>query len=117
MNLGIDVLLKDHLKLIQGKRVGLLANAASVSAGGRHTLDRLAGEGGGKVTALFGPEHGFGTKAQDMEAVETHTDPATKLPVYSLYGSDLDSLKPTPEMLGDRLQPVLRPVQIGRAHV
>ena len=101
MFLGIDMLLKEKLGLIKGKRVGLLAHAASVDAKGRHILDRLAKEGDAKITALFGPEHGFATKAQDMEVVDTHMDSVSGLPVYSLYGTDLDSLKPTPEMLKD----------------
>ena len=100
MRLGIDLLLNERRGLIDGKRLGLLAHAASVDASRAHTLDRLASGSGAKVTALFGPEHGFATKAQDMESVETHTDPTTKLPIYSLYGRDINSLKPMPEMLG-----------------
>ncbi len=101
MLLGIDILLTKKLSLIKGKRVGLLAHAASLNAEGRHTLDRLANDAGTRITALFGPEHGFATKAQDMEPVETHEDAQGKLPVYSLYGGDLDSLKPSPAMLED----------------
>jgi uncharacterized protein YbbC (DUF1343 family) len=99
MLLGIDILLGKRRELLQGKRVGLLANAASLTSAGVHALDELAKDKSMKITALFGPEHGFATRAQDMEAVASHDDPASGLPVYSLYGSDLDSLKPTPEML------------------
>ncbi|MBN1282806.1 MAG: DUF1343 domain-containing protein [Proteobacteria bacterium] len=99
MLLGIEALIKDRPELIEGKRAGLLAHAASVDAAGRHTLDRLANDGGATIAALFGPEHGFATKAEDMEAVESHAYAASNVPVHSLYGKDLDSLKPTPEML------------------
>lgn len=99
MLLGIDILLGKRRDLLKGKRVGLLANAASVAGTGQHALDALAADGSIEVTALFGPEHGFATRAQDMEPVASHDDPASGLPVYSLYGTDLDSLKPTPEML------------------
>lgn len=99
MLLGIDILLGKRRDLLKGKRVGLLANAASVTSAGVHALDELAKDKSVKITALFGPEHGFATRAQDMEPVESHDDPASGLPVYSLYGRDLDSLKPTPRMI------------------
>jgi uncharacterized protein YbbC (DUF1343 family) len=96
--LGIDILIGKRRDLLEGKRVGFLANAASRTSTGVHALDELAKDKSVKITALFGPEHGFATRAQDMEPVESHDDPAG-LPVHSLYGKDLDSLKPTPEML------------------
>lgn len=101
MRLGIDVLLDEERDLLKGKRVGILAHAASVDADGLHTVDRIANRGGGEVVALFGPEHGIATKAEDMEPVESRDDPANDIPVHSLYGKTLDSLKPTPEMLRD----------------
>lgn len=97
--MGIDILLGKRRDALKGKRVGLLANAASVTSKGLHTLDALAADKSFEIKALFGPEHGFATRAQDMEPVKSHDDPSSGLPVYSLYGGDLDSLKPTPEML------------------
>ena len=99
MLLGIDRLLCEKRDLLAGKRVGLLANAASITSAGVHVLDELAKDKSVKITALFGPEHGFATKAEDMEPVENHKDPASGLEIYSLYGANLDSLKPTPGML------------------
>ncbi len=99
MLLGIDTLLGKRRDLIGGKRVGLLANAASITGAGGHTLDALAADKSFDIKALFGPEHGFATRAQDMEPVASHDDPASGLPVFSLYGKDLDSLKPTPQMI------------------
>lgn len=99
MHLGIDLLLSKHQHLIAGKRVGLLAGAASITSTGQHALDALAKKTSARIAALFGPEHGFAGKAQDMEPVETLTDPISGLPVFSLYGQTLDSLKPTPKML------------------
>ncbi len=101
MHLGIDILLEKQRDLIKNRRVGLLANAASVISSGMHTLDALAQDKSVKITALFGPEHGFSTKVQDMEAVETRQDPLSNIPIYSLYGHTLDSLKPTRDMLND----------------
>lgn len=99
MRLGSDILIDERSDLLKGKRIGVLAHAASVNGGGLHTVDRIARQGSGTVVALFGPEHGLATRAEDMEPVESHTDPASGLPVISLYGKTLDSLKPTQEML------------------
>lgn len=99
MEFGIDILLSRRRELLKGKHIGVLAHAASVNAVGEHTVDRIARSGLGTVVALFGPEHGIATNAQDMEPVNSHTDHARGLPVYSLYGATLDSLKPTAEML------------------
>lgn len=99
MKLGIAILLEKKMELLKGKRIGILAHAASVDAKGAHTIDRIVGSRLGKVRALFGPEHGLTTHAQDMESVDTAADPNTGVPIYSLYGSTLDSLKPTQEML------------------
>jgi uncharacterized protein YbbC (DUF1343 family) len=102
MQLGIDILLAEHRDLLKGQRVGVLAHAASVNARGAHTVDRLARDGDVRVTALFGPEHGIATAAQDMEAVASVHDPRSGIPIYSLYGNTLESLMPTQEML-DRI--------------
>lgn len=99
MRLGIDILLNEYRGLLAGKRIGILAHAASVDHAGRHAIDRIAREGGGKIVALFGPEHGIATRAEDMEPVESRIDQASGIPIISLYGSELDSLKPTKEML------------------
>jgi len=42
---------------LKGKRIGLLAHAASVTADGRHAVDVLRGLGV-DVRRLFAPEHG-----------------------------------------------------------
>ncbi len=94
--LGNDVLLREHLSEIQGKRLGLVANTASVTGDlvplhfVLHKHPRLA------LTALFSPEHGFGAAVQDALPVPDAKDPATNLPVYSLYGK---AKAPTPKRL------------------
>lgn len=99
MMLGIDILLRDRRELLQEKRIGLLVHAASVNGDGEHTIDRIARSGCGRIAALFGPEHGISTTAQDMEPVHSHVDPTSGVPVYSLYGATLDSLRPTQDMM------------------
>jgi len=98
---GLDVLLQDCEtagKILKGKRIGLLANAASVTAGFRPAPRALL-DAGFDVRVLFGPEHGFWGAAQDMEAVSSGEP--SRLPVVSLYGSTLEELSPRPEHLAD----------------
>jgi len=101
MKLGIEKLVSDERKLLKNKRIGLLAHQASIDASGSHTVDLLADDLELNLVALFGPEHGIATKAQDMEAVESIALPYSdgRMPVYSLYGSTFESLTPTKDML------------------
>ncbi len=89
----------DAAGLARGARLGVVAHPASVDAGGRHLVDRLAQDSRFRVTRLFGPEHGVRGEAQDMEAVAEPADRATGLPVVSLYGDTEISLRPTHEQL------------------
>jgi uncharacterized protein YbbC (DUF1343 family) len=95
---GLEALLARSGEL-RGRRIGLLANQASVDSDLRHAADLLRACDGVKLAALFAPEHGLRGEAQDMEAVESGIDPATGLPVHSLYGSAATTLAPTDEML------------------
>ena len=89
---GIDCIPPD---LLAGRRVGLLAHPASLDSAGRHAADSLLARGV-RLTALFGPEHGFYGRAAPGQPLPDGTDPRHGLPVYSLYG---DHRAPTPEML------------------
>jgi uncharacterized protein YbbC (DUF1343 family) len=82
---GLEVLLGDSAGLIAGKRVGLVTNQTGVDATGMSDVDRLR-SAGVNLVALFSPEHGFRGTADPGEAVESTTDSATGLPIYSLYG-------------------------------
>ena len=85
---------------LEGKRLGLIVHAASVTADGRHAVDvfRDFRGHGLTVTRLFSPEHGLRGQAAEGETVETGRDEITGLPVVSLYG---DHRKPRPEDLED----------------
>lgn len=96
---GLEVLLSDSLQLVQGRRVGLVANPASVTRDLAHAADLLQARPGVRLVTLFGPEHGLRGEAQDMEAVPGGTDPGTGLPIHSLYGSSAATLAPETEML------------------
>ncbi len=71
---------------LRGARLGLIANAASVSSGLEHAASLLHASRAVHLRALFGPEHGIRGDAQDLVEVGDSKDPATGLPVSSLYG-------------------------------
>jgi uncharacterized protein YbbC (DUF1343 family) len=97
MKTGLDVLLESRLSLLDGARVGLIVNPASINSHFIHAADLFHQEGRIKLTALFGPQHGIrGETQDDMIEWQSFTDRRTGLPAYSLYG---ESRKPTAEML------------------
>ena len=96
---GLDALLAEDEtagSALRGRRIGLLANAASVTSG-FVPAPRALLDAGYDVRVLFGPEHGFRSAAQDMEAVAPGEP--SRLPVVSLYGSTFEELSPCPEDL------------------
>ena len=95
---GVEVLLRDSLQLVRGKRVGLITNHSGRDRRGTSTIDLLFHAPGVRLTALFGPEHGLRGAARAGESVQSTTDSATGVPIYSLYGT---TYAPTPEMLRD----------------
>ena len=98
ISLGIDELIASSGRL-RGRRVGLVANAASLDGSFRDTASRLASEPGITLAALFGPQHGFRVTAQDNMIETPHeTTGRQRLPVYSLYS---ETREPTAEMLRD----------------
>lgn len=109
---GIDVLIEDHLDLIKGKRVGLITNPSAVGSDMRSSVDILAGTPEVKLVALFGAEHGVRGAQQGRIFSEGERDPATGVPVYSLYG---DSYAPKKEWL-DSIDVMLFDIQgVGSA--
>jgi uncharacterized protein YbbC (DUF1343 family) len=97
LKLGSDLLLASTR--LDGRRVGVVCNPASVDAGLRHIADRLAILPGVRLAAIFGPQHGFRSDVQDnmIETAHAH-DEVRQVPVYSLYS---ETREPTPEMLRD----------------
>ena len=91
---GIDVLEKENFAPLKGLRVGLITNETGVDSEGRRTIDLLNHAPGVQLKAIFSPEHGLWGK--EDSAVASTTDPATGLPVYSLYGK---TRRPTAQML------------------
>jgi uncharacterized protein YbbC (DUF1343 family) len=90
---GLDVLCRERLDLLRGRRVGVLCHPASVAADLTHVVDRLI-EVGIRPVRLFGPEHGVRGEAQDMIGLPDERDARTGIPVVSLYGDTFESLAP-----------------------
>jgi len=84
---GIDVLLRDSLHLVRGKRLGLITNPSGVDARGVSTIDRLARLPDARLVALFAPEHGIRGAAAPGAPVADAVDGRTGIPIYSLYGA------------------------------
>ncbi len=92
---GADRLVSHHIKILEGKRIGMVVNQTSRLSSGEFILDTLQ-KAGITVTALFGPEHGIRGAAAAGENVQDGVDAQSGVPVFSLYG---ERNKPTPEML------------------
>jgi uncharacterized protein YbbC (DUF1343 family) len=83
---GIDVLLADPGRFLDGRRVALLANQASLTGAGAPTLEALRAARGVELVALLTPEHGWSGFEDDATPVADRRDPRTGLPLVSLYG-------------------------------
>jgi len=82
---------------LDGHRVGVVANPASVDHALVHVVDRVRAADGVTLAAIFGPQHGFRSDLQDNMIETPHVrDRARQVPVYSLYS---ETREPTAEML------------------
>ena len=95
---GVEVLRDNGFAQLQGKRVGLITNPSGVDNNLKSTIDILHEAPGVTLTALYSPEHGVRGDVHAGDPVDNMVDPATGVPVYSIYGK---SQKPSPEMLKD----------------
>jgi uncharacterized protein YbbC (DUF1343 family) len=94
---GLDLVEKLWPKDLAGARVGLVAHPASVNSGLEHAVNIFRWSRKFRLSAIFGPQHGIHGQTQDnMVEWEGFQDPASGLPVYSLYGK---VRRPTHSML------------------
>src|ERR1700686_5129785 len=97
VRLGSERLLDSHD--LDGRRVGLVCNPASVDGELRHIVDRLAEHRRAHLVAIFGPQHGFRSDVQENMIETGHSrDDIRRVPIYSLYS---ETRQPTAAMLGD----------------
>jgi uncharacterized protein YbbC (DUF1343 family) len=83
---------------LNGLRVGILANPASINHDFRHAVDLLTHSNRFKLAAIFGPQHGYRSDLQDNMIETPHAkDRRRNVPIFSLYS---ETREPTKEMLG-----------------
>jgi uncharacterized protein YbbC (DUF1343 family) len=96
---GLDLVEKHWPKDLLNARVGLVVHPASVNGKFEHAIGVCGRSRRFRLTALFGPQHGILGQTQDnMIEWEGTRDPATGLPVHSLYGR---TRKPQAEALAN----------------
>jgi uncharacterized protein YbbC (DUF1343 family) len=84
---GLERFIEAPPEWAKGKRLGLLANPASVNPLFVHSRDLINNRFPGQLTALFSPQHGFFAEKQDNMIESDHLlDPILNIPVFSLYG-------------------------------
>jgi uncharacterized protein YbbC (DUF1343 family) len=82
---------------LNGLKVGILANPASVDRTFNHIVGQLGEAPDFELAAIFGPQHGFRSDLQDNMIETPHTtDPRRNVPIFSLYS---ETREPTKEML------------------
>lgn len=81
---GVDRI-ADHKGLLAGGRAALLTSITGRSSENASTIDVLSGLC--RLTALLGPEHGVRGDQAAGALTGDYTDPATGLPVFSLYSA------------------------------
>lgn len=94
--LGIEEFVAAPPSWIQGKRLGLLCNQASVDRSFRHSRDLIDQVFPGQLRCLFSPQHGFFAEKQDNMIESGHDQDKHGRPVFSLYG---DTRRPDSSML------------------
>lgn len=92
---GLDGLMRNGFEALQGKRLAVLANTASVDQLGRPLLEALAFDKSLQLRYIYSPEHGFTGSAEAGEKVASQQG---IVPIISLYG---DRKRPSPDELKD----------------
>lgn len=99
VTIGLETLLEEKLELVEGTRIGLICNQASVDHSYEHAADLFNAHPELNLHALFGPQHGIRGDVQDNMIETDHAvDRKTGLPVHSLYS---ETREPTEAMLQD----------------
>src|SRR6185503_2703616 len=84
---------------LDGLRIAIICNPASVDHELVHIADRLSAHPRARLRAIFGPQHGFRSDVQENMIETAHgQDDRRRVPIYSLYS---EAREPTAEMLRD----------------
>jgi len=94
---GLNKLIEDGHPWLDGKRIGLLSNPASIDENFVHARYLVNERFPGQLMAVFSPQHGFFADKQDnmVESGDTILNDLG-IPVFSLYG---ETRKPTERMM------------------
>ncbi|MGH8793758.1 MAG: exo-beta-N-acetylmuramidase NamZ family protein, partial [Stackebrandtia sp.] len=96
---GIERLVDDDFKELEGQAVGIVSNPTGVMPSLRHEVDVMYESGKVDIVAAFGPEHGFRGTSQAGDGEDYFEDPKTGIPVYNAY-NDKDKLEEFFEEVG-----------------
>lgn len=108
VKIGLERILEQTPPFLQGKRLGLLMNQASVDSKLRLACDQIAEKFPGQLTCLFSPQHGiWGQQQANMIETAHGQHQALGIPIFSLYS---ETRRPTTSML-DQLDVVLIDLQ------
>lgn len=87
LELGDEVFLRAAWRDLGGRTVGVITNQSGVTSRLQSIVDAIRGHGEIAIKAIYAPEHGFRGDRNAGASVASYVDPATHLPVYSLYGA------------------------------
>lgn len=94
---GLESVLGRLPRTLEGKRIGLLCHAPSISKDFKHITELFFERKDCRLSAIFGPQHGLYGQTQDnMIEWQSMLHPVFGVPLFSLYG---EHRKPTAEML------------------
>ena len=93
---GIDVLLEDYPKHLQGKTVGLVTNQTGITRLKEKNYRVFKDNPDISLTKIFAPEHGFFGEASAGAKVDYNNTNEIGTEIISLYGKDR---KPTADMM------------------
>ena len=93
---GLDILEKQNFNILEGKKAAIITNHSAINSKGAHAIDILHKSPKVNLVAILSPEHGLRGKEEGGLLIKNSTDPATGLPIFSLYGK---TKRPTAEML------------------
>lgn len=82
---GFENLAASGYEALHGQKVGVVTNPTGVTRDVRHIVDVMHADERVRITAVFGPEHGFRGTAQAGGSEGRYDDPATGLPIYDTY--------------------------------
>jgi uncharacterized protein YbbC (DUF1343 family) len=111
VKIGLERILEQAPGFLQGQRLGLLMNQASVDNQFRLACDLMAEKFPGQLKCLFSPQHGIWGEQQANMIETAHGEyRALGIPIYSLYS---ETRRPTASMLDEIDQLVIDLQDVG----